>query len=336
MTNKKKEIWIFGDYRNYFENRVTLQLLAKGKELAQKLDAVLCAVVTGSNLNEWVWEYTCHGAEKVYVADYPELESYSVERYAELTSRLAHEIKPEIILVGATTFGRELAPRVAKKLNAGLSADCVGLSINDEGRMVQTAPFFGGNLLADIISIGDAPQIATVRPGVFKEIPHDDTLRSEKIIIPLPEDLPKERIRVTGSVKQPRQREKLESAKVVICGGRGMGSKKKFRNLYELAEVVDGEVGATRPVVFSQWAEHDALVGQAGKSVKPDILFSFGTSGAIQHTAAITQSKFIIAVNKNPNAAIMEIADIAIVADAGQMCSALTKELKSRIKTSTK
>lgn len=333
MTNKKKEIWIFGDYRNYFENRVTLQLLAKGKELADKMNATLCAVVTGCNLDEWVWEYTCHGAEKVYVADYPELESYSVSRYAELTSRLALKYKPEIILVGATTFGRELAPRVAKKLNAGLSADCIGLSINEEGRMVQTAPFFGGNLIADIVSVGDAPQIATVRPGVFKEIPHNDAMTSKKVAIPLPDDLPKERIRVTGSVKQPRQREKLESAKVVVCGGRGMGSKKKFKNLYDLAEVLDGEVGATRPVVFSQWAEHDSLVGQAGKSVKPDILFSFGVSGAIQHAAAITQSKFIIAINKNPNAAIMKIADIAIVADAGQVCSALTKELKSRIKS---
>lgn len=332
MTDKRKEIWIFGDYRNYFENRVTLQLLAKGKELANQLGATLCAVVIGNNLDEWAWEYSCHGAEKIYVADYPELETYSVERYSELTARLAAELKPEIILVGATTFGKELTPRIAKKLNAGLSADCINLSINEDGSMVQTAPFFGGNLLADIVSIGDAPQIATVRPGVFKEIPHDDNLKSEKVVIPLPEDLPVERIRVTGCVKQPRQKEKLETAKVVICGGRGMGSKKRFKTLYELAELLDGEVGATRPVVFSQWAEHEALVGQAGKSVKPDILFSFGASGAIQHTAAITQSRFIIAVNKNPNASIMNMADITIIADAGQMCTALIKELKSRLK----
>jgi len=346
MSATKRSIWVFGDYRNYFQNRVTLQLLSRARDLAGKIDAEVCAVVIGHWTDEWVddalsvnptfcgvaGEYIAHGADKVYLTDHPRLASYSMETYALLMERLAKREKPEIILIGATTFGREFAPRLAKRLATGLTADCIGLEINAEGLLVQRAPSFGGNLVAEIVTPNHRPQMATVRPGTFQEIPHDATRTGEVVEVPLPEDLPADRVRLVRSERCPQRGQKIEEAKVVVCGGRGMGGKKKFAKLFELAELLGGEVGATRPVVYADWIGHDALVGQAGKQIKPQILFSFGISGAIQHTAACNGAKFTIAVNKNPNAAMMKLADVAIVADASQFCNALIQALKQRIR----
>jgi electron transfer flavoprotein alpha subunit len=333
MAENKKSIWVFGDYRNYFQNRVTLQLLSRATDLAAKIDAEVCAVVFGNDVDEWVGEYIAHGAQKVFVTDHPSLKNYSADIYVFLMDRLAKQYHPEIILVGATLFGREFAPRVSKRLGSGLTADCVGLDINEDGKLVQTAPAFGGNLLTKIIAAEALPQMATVRPGTFQEIPHNNEATGEIIHVPLPDRLPKDRIRLISSQRQPPRVQKIEEAEVVVCGGRGMGSKKKFRNLYELARILGAEVGATRPVVYSKWADDDALVGQADKHIKPKVLFSFGISGAIQHTAGIADADFIIAVNKNPNAAMMKMADVAIVADANQVCTALIRELKKRIRS---
>lgn len=346
MSDKKRSIWVFGDYRNYFQNRVTLQLLSRARDLAGKIDAEVCAVVFGYWTEEWVddalsqnptfcgvvGEYIAHGADKVYLTDHPRLAAYSMETYALLMERLARREKPEIILIGATTFGREFAPRVAKRLATGLTADCIGLEINDEGLLVQTAPSFGGNLVAQIVTPERRPQMATVRPGTFQEIPHDRARKGQVVAVPLPKELPADRVRLLKAERCPPRERKIEDANVVVCGGRGMGSKKKFAKLFELAELLGGEVGATRPVVYADWAGHDALVGQAGKQIKPQILFSFGISGAIQHTAACNGAKFTIAVNKNPNATMMKLADVAIVADASQLCNALIQALKQRIR----
>jgi electron transfer flavoprotein alpha subunit len=221
---------------------------------------------------------------------------------------------------------------VAKRLGTGLTADCIGLDIDQEGLLLQRAPSFGGNLVAEIVTPERRPQMATVRPGTFQEIPHDYIRTGEVVKVPLPEHLPVDRVRLVRSERCPQREQKLEDARVVVCGGRGLGSKKKFSKLFELAELLGGEVGATRPVVYADWAEHEALVGQAGKPIRPQILFSFGISGAIQHTAACNDAKFIIAVNKNPNAAMMKRADVAIVADASQICNSLIQELKRRIR----
>jgi electron transfer flavoprotein alpha subunit len=333
MAEKKKNIWVFGDYRNYFQNRVTLQLLSRATDLAARIDADVCAVVFGHDVDEWVGEYIAHGAQKVFVTDHPSLKNYSTDIYVFLMERLVKQYDPEIILVGATSFGREFAPRLSKRLRTGLTADCVGLDINEEGKLIQTAPAFGGNLLTKIIAPESRPQMATVRPGTFQEIPHNYEATGEIIHVPLPDRLPKDRIRLISSQRQPPRVQKIEEAEVVVCGGRGMGSKNKFRNLYELARILGGEVGATRPVVYSKWADDEALVGQADKHIKPKVLFSFGISGAIQHTAGITDADFIIAVNKNPNATMMKMADVAIVADANQVCTALIRELKKRIRS---
>ncbi|MFY9398592.1 MAG: electron transfer flavoprotein subunit alpha/FixB family protein [Desulfomonilia bacterium] len=333
MERSDRSIWVFGDYRNYFQNRVTLQLLSRAKDLAGKIGASVCATVFGHEVDEWVGEYIAHGAERVYVFDHPSLKDYSTDIYVCLMELIARRYNPEIILVGATSFGREFAPRLAKRLNTGLTADCVGLDIDEQGLLVQTAPAFGGSLLARIVTPERRPQMATVRPGVFQEIPHDYQATGEILKLDLPDDIPVDRVRLVSSERRSDRQQKLGEASVVVCGGRGMGSRKKFRNLYELAKVLGGEVGATRPVVYAKWADEDALVGQADRHISPKVLFSFGISGAIQHTAGIKDAGFIIAVNKNPNAAMMKMADVAIVADAGQVCTALIRELRKRIRS---
>jgi len=329
----RKSIWVFADYRNYFQNRVTLQLLAKANALAPAINAEVCAVVFGWEIDEYIAEYIAHGAHRVLVIEDASLKQYSVEKYTILMEKLARDHRPEIILIGATSFGREFAPRVAKRLGTGLTADCIGLEINADGNLLQIAPSFGGNLIAEILTPEHRPQMATVRPGTFQEIPHDNTLRGEVMRLPLPGKLPKDRLRLVAYERQPIRDQRLEEAKVVVCGGRGMGSKPKFKKIFELAQLLSAEVGATRPVVYAGWADEGALVGQAGKNIKPQVLFSFGISGAIQHTAALAEADFIIAVNKNPNATMMKMADVAVVADANQVCAALIKGLKERIQT---
>ncbi|MBP7230835.1 MAG: electron transfer flavoprotein subunit alpha/FixB family protein [Syntrophaceae bacterium] len=332
MKNKIKSIWVFGDYRNYYQNRVTLQLLSKAVDLAHVLCAEVCAVVVGCGIEEWIMEYTAHGADRILAIDHPTLTSYSTEHYLALMEKLARERDPDIILIGATDFGREFAPRLAKRLKTGLSADCVGLDITSDGLLVQIAPSFGGNMLAEIVTEKHRPQMATVRPGTFKEIPHNYEKTAIVERLPLPDDLPAPRVRLLEYERAAQKEHTIENAKVIVCGGRGMGSGKKFKKLDELAELLGGDVGATRPVVYADWAGHEALVGQAGKHIKPKILFSFGISGAIQHTAGLGESEFIVAINKNPQAPMMKMADVAIVADAGDLLNHLIKELKKRIR----
>jgi len=329
---KTKDIWVLGDYRNYFQNRVTLQILARATDLATRTGGCVCAVVFGEKVDEYVREYIAHGAERVYVVDDPGLKNYSIENYSFLLAWLVEKFKPETLLVGATRFGQEIAPRVAKELKTGLTADCIDLEIDEKGGLVQIAPSFGGNLIARIITPEKRPQMATIRPGTFHELAHDNGARGEIIHLPLPEHMPKEKILCIKSEYKPSKIKGIEKADIVIIGGRGMGSKGKFKKLFELADLMNAEVGATRPVVYANWIGHDSLVGQAGKPIKPKVLFSFGISGAIQHTAAIVDADFIVAINKNPNAVMMKMADVAIVADANQVCSAIIRAIKEKIR----
>jgi electron transfer flavoprotein alpha subunit len=332
MNRKKKSIWVFGDYRNYYQNRVTLQLLSKAVDLARTIGAEVCAVVFGHKVDEYVMEYIAHGADRVLVTDDPALKSYNTERYVALMENLAVKRNPDIILIGATDFGREFAPCLAKRLKTGLSADCVGLDIAADGLLLQIAPSFGGNMLAEIVTPLHRPQMATVRPGTFREIPHDYERRGQVEKIPLPSDMPASRIRLVEYERSAEKEHTIENAAVIVCGGRGMGNKKNFKKLHDLARILGGGVGATRPVVYAGWADHAELIGQAGKHIKPKILFSFGISGAIQHTAGLGEADFIVAINKNPQATMMKMADVAIVADAGDVLHTLIKELGKRIR----
>lgn len=332
MKSKQKSIWVFGDYRNYYQNRVTLQLISKAMDLAKTINAEVCALIFGHEIDEWIMEYTAHGADRILAIDDPALKSYSTERYLAIIEILAKQSDPEIILIGATDFGREFAPRLAKRLKTGLSADCVGLDIAQDGLLLQIAPSFGGNMLAEIVTEYHRPQMATVRPGTFKEIPHDYQRKALVERLPLMQNLPKPRVRLVEYERSVEKEHTIENASIIVCGGRGMRNREKFKKLQELAKLLGGDVGATRPVVYAGWADHGALVGQAGKHIKPKILFSFGISGAIQHTAGLGEANFIIAINKNPQATMMKMSDVAIVGDAGDVLNNLIKELKKRIR----
>jgi electron transfer flavoprotein alpha subunit len=324
------DIWVYGDWRNYHQNRVSLQLLAKARELAAAGGGRVCAVVFGHGVAEWVAEYQAHGAQRVYVLDDARLTDYLPGVHARLLEGLARERRPEIILVGATAFGQELAARAASRLGTGLTADCVDLELDGRGVLVQTAPAYGGSLLADIVMPRHRPQMATVRPGVFAELDHDESARAEIVRLDPPPAIPGDGVRVKAVERQPYRGRQLEKARVVVCGGRGLGSRERFAELHELARLLGGEVGATRPVVYAGWATEEALVGQAGRQIAPRLLLSFGISGAIQHTAGIDQPDFTVAVNTNPRAMMMAQADAGIAADASQVCRELVRRLRGR------
>lgn len=327
-TDFHRGVWVFADHRNYFQDRVTLQILAKGKDLARDLETEVAVVVLGYDVMEFVMEYVAHGADIVYLIEDPRLKKYNVEIYTDLVSRLVTRYKPEILLVGATDFGREFAPSVAKRLSTGLSADCVGLEVDREEKiLLQTSPSFEGNVLAVIVNPNRRPQMATVRPGVFRELKHDYSRKS--LLIKPDIDLARENsgMEVLKVRKQPHEGVDLRDAQIVICGGRGMGEKKGFRLLEKLGKILGAEVGATRPPVSQGWVEADRLIGQTGKTIKPKLLITCGTSGAIQYTTGIQNADYIIAINKDPDAPIFQTADFGAVGEVNQVLQHLIKLL---------
>jgi len=324
-------VWIFGDYRNYFQNRVTLQLIAKGKALAERLETEVTVLVLGDHIHQYAMEYVAHGADVVLAVDHPHLKAYQVETYTRIIAEIAAEYRPEILLGGATSFGRELFPRLAVRLETGLSSDCIALEIDPEtGLLLQTSPAFGGDLLAEVITPDHRPQMATVHPGVFKERPHDSGAVG-RIVYPDVEIRPDTRVELLRSRPQQGRKGGLEEASVVFAGGRGMGHAEAFAILYELAELLGGEVGATRPAVRAGWAEEERLLGQTGKSIKPKLLISAGASGALQYTAGIQNAEIIVAVNRDPNAPIFKMADLGLVGDARSIMALLLEELRKRL-----
>jgi electron transfer flavoprotein alpha subunit len=331
-TNKALSgVWIFGDYRNYFQNRVTLQLIAKGKELATKRNTKVTALLLGDQVQQYAMEYVAHGADVVIAAEHPDLKEYQVESYCALVAQWVEAFEPEIFLAGATSFGREFFPRLAKRLGTGLSADCVALEVDPKtGFLLQTTPAFGGELLAEVVTPNHRPQMATVHPGVFRERPHDPEAVG-LILYPEIDIVPPSRVKLIRSRRQQIRKVNLEEAPVVIAGGRGLGTKEQFERLYELAHLLEGEVGATRPVIRAGWAEEDRLLGQTGKSVKPKLLISIGTSGALQYTTGIQNAEVIIAINRDPHAPIFKMADLGLAGDASTVLPLLLEALRKRI-----
>jgi electron transfer flavoprotein alpha subunit len=331
-TNKALNgVWIFGDYRNYFQNRVTLQLIAKGKELATKRNTKVTALVLGEQVQQYAMEYVAHGADVVIVAEHPDLKEYQVEPYCALVAQWVETFEPEIFLAGATSFGREFFPRLAKRLGTGLSADCVALEVDPKtGLLLQTTPAFGGELLAEVVTPNHRPQMATVHPGVFQELPHDPEAVG-RILYPEINVVPRSRVKLIRSRRQQIRKVNLEEAPVVIAGGRGLGTKEQFELLFELAELLEGEVGATRPAIRAGWAEEGRLLGQTGKSVKPKLLISIGTSGALQYTTGIQGAEVIIAINRDPHAPIFKMADLGLAGDASTLLPLLLEALRKRI-----
>jgi electron transfer flavoprotein alpha subunit len=332
QTNRDSEgVWVFGDYRNYFQNRVTLQLIAKARDLAGKLATEVTVLLLGDHVHQYAMEYVAHGADAVVVVDDPNLKDYQVETYTRIVSRLVEHSRPEVFIAGATAFGREFFPRLAKRLNTGLSADCISLEIDEKtGLLIQTTPAFGGELLADIVTPEHRPQMATVHPGIFTELLHNHAAMG-RILYPEMEIDRDERVELIRSRPEQSRKGGLQDASVVLVGGRGLGSKEGFQMLFEAAQLLGGDVGATRPVITSGWAEEERLLGQTGKSVKPKLLISIGTSGALQYTTGIQGAENIIAINRDPQAPIFRMADLGLVGDAKAVMGLLLERLRKRL-----
>lgn len=325
-----RNIWVFAEQRDGQLTKVVPQLLTKARDLADHLGVQVGAVLLGHKVEDLVQPLIWHGADTVYVADHPELAHYRTDPYAKVIADLIQAKKPEIMLFGATTIGRDLAPRISQRINTGLTADCTGLDIDDAERLLlQTRPAFGGNIMATIVCPRHRPQMATVRPGVMVARPPDNTRTGtvEKIDVDLgPNEI---RTKVVEVVKEVRRRVNLEEAKIIVSGGRGLGGPEGFKLIEELANALGGECGASRAAVDAGWIDSDHQVGQTGKTVHPDLYVACGISGAIQHQAGMKESKYIIAINKDPNAPIFQIADLGLVGDLYKIIPEILKELKA-------
>lgn len=314
--NQYKNVWIYAEQRNGVITPVVLELLGEGKKIAKETDSELCAFLIGNNIKSLADELIAYGAEKVYLAESELLENYTTDGYAKVLSDSINEYKPEIVLYGATHIGRDLAPRIAARVNTGLTADCTKLEVDpDDKKLKQTRPAFGGNLMATIICPEHRPQMSTVRPGVMEKLPRNEDNKGNVIKVNL--NLVSDDIRtiVLEVVKHKKEMVSLTEAEVIVSGGKGLGSPEGFKMLKQLADVLGGTVGSSRAAVDAGWIEHANQVGQTGTTVKPKIYFACGISGAIQHLAGMSGSDIIIAINKNPLAPIFDVADYGIVGD---------------------
>ncbi len=323
------QIWVFGDHRNFFQDRLTLQVLAQARRLADTRKGLAVVVLLGHEVDDIAGEYIGHGAHRVLQIDHPLLASYQVDLFTSTICDLIREHSPDIFLLGGSDFGRELAPRVAKRLEVGLCADCIDLDLDSEtGKLTASSPAFGGSVVARIAWSESRPWMATISPGIFKERSHGNSSHGEIVRVEQNIDKIRTRVKLISSSQEPKQVCRLEDAEVVVAGGRGVKNADGFHYIRELAIMLGGEVGATRPAVDARWTSHDNLIGQTGKSIKPRLLISCGTSGAIQYTAGIKEAETIVAVNRDPHAPIFKIADIGIVADANSFQAMLIAEIK--------
>ncbi len=322
-------LWVFAEQRDGSLAPVALELLGKGRELADQMGTELSAVLLGYEVEDLASELIAYGADQVIVVDDPELRHFRDERYAKAFSELAGKYKPAIILAGATVTGRSFIPRVAIKLNTGLTADCTGLDYDaDSGNLLQTRPAFGGNIMATIITANHRPQMATVRHKVMDPLPRDDDRNGIIIREQIVFDFDDEMSQWLGFEKEHTTLVNITEANLIISGGRGLKEAKNFAMIEELAEALDGAVGASRAAVDAEWIPYSHQVGQTGKTVKPTIYVAIGISGAIQHLAGMSSADYIIAINKDPDAPIFKAADLGIVGDLFEVVPKLIKRVK--------
>ncbi|HNW33738.1 MAG TPA: electron transfer flavoprotein subunit alpha [Candidatus Ozemobacteraceae bacterium] len=329
-SNAFRGVWIFIEHEENRIKNVSLELLGEGRKLADTLGEPLEAVVIGRQAEWMAKEAFESGADKVYLIEGLEFENYNTDCYANAFVGLSRAYKPSAVLIGATGNGRDLAPRIAAQLETGLCADCTGLDIDPETRLViWTRPAFGGNIMADIICPDHRPQMGTVRPNVFKA-PVRNTGRTGEIVRVAyrakPEDM---RVKLVDTIRICAGGVNIEEADIIVSGGRGMGKPENFRAIRELADVLGGAVGASRAVVDAGWEPVMHQVGQTGKTVGPKIYFACGISGAIQHLAGMSSSDLIIAVNKDPDAPIFQVADYGIVGDVMEILPLLTEAFRT-------
>ncbi len=325
MTENATDIWVFAEQNEGDIHPVTYELLGKGRELAEKLDADLCAVLMTPEETD-TEELIYRGADKVYITVDPIFDSPTESVFKNNLIDLAEKEDPEIILMGATNFGRSLAPRVAAALKTGLTADCTGLEATDDGEFVQIRPAFTGNVLAHICT-SSTPKMSTVRYGEFDKAERDPERTGEVVRVDAKTEEDEE---IEILEKSAEQEINLEGAQVVVSGGRGLKDANDFEIIENCADLFKGEVGSSRPLVDEGWIDREHQVGYSGKRVRPEAYFACGISGASQHLAGIKDSDIIIAINSDPSAPIFNVADYGIVGDLYDVIPKLIEEVKKR------
>ena len=340
-----KGVFVFAQQLDNEVSGIAYELLGKAKDLAAPLGAQVTAVLIGSGVEDQCDKLAEYGADRVILVDDPELKEYRTEPYAHALSSVINEFKPEIVLVGATAIGRDLGPTVSARVATGLTADCTVLEIGDfplqaipgkeaeqkHNQLLMTRPAFGGNTIATIACPNNRPQMATVRPGVMQKI---DPIKGAKaeVVKYNPGFTPNNRyVSIKEVVKAVNDVADIMDAKILVSGGRGVGSAENFKILEDLAAVLGGTVSCSRAVVDSGWKPKELQVGQTGKTVRPNVYFAIGISGAIQHVAGMEESDIIVAINKDEDAPIFDVADYGVVGDLNKIVPQLTEAIKAQI-----
>ena len=337
-----KGVFIYAQQVDGEISPIAYELLGKAKDLAADLDTDVTAVLLGSNVKALADSLAQYGADRIIVVDSPVLEVYRTEPYTQALAAVINEYKPDIMLVGATAIGRDLGPRVSARVGTGLTADCTQLEIGDfplnplpnkeqkHNQLLMTRPAFGGNTIATIACPDNRPQMATVRPGVMQKIDPIEGAKAE--VVEFNPELKENNcyVEILDVVKEVTEVADIQDAKILVSGGRGVGSKENFKILQDLADAVGGTVSCSRAVVDNGWMPKDLQVGQTGKTVRPTVYFAIGISGAIQHTAGMEESDIIIAINNDESAPIFDVADYGIVGDLNKIVPLITEAVKAR------
>jgi electron transfer flavoprotein alpha subunit len=339
-VNKQGEVWVFAEQHGGKLEEVPVELMSKGRELADKLNVPLAAVLLGSRVSELCERLGHYGADKVYLAEHPLLEHYQTNTYAKVIDGLIHKHKPQIVLYGASPCGRDLAPRIASAMKAGLTADCTDLQIGSheikktgevfDNLLLQIRPAFGGNIIATIINYDRWPQMATVREGVMP-MPTPNASKKAQVV--------KEAVHLSQEdmvveiLAEHRQQRKvnLKASRIIVAGGAGVGSKENFKLIWDLAHCLGAAPGATRAAIDLGFIDRDHQIGQTGTTVRPILYVAAGISGAIQHQAGMSESQKIIAINNDPDAPIFNIAHYKIVGDLTQILPMMIKAIKEKV-----
>ncbi len=333
------EVWVFIEQRAGKPADVSFELLSKGRKLASELNGILKAVVIGHQMKKVAIETGRFGAEEVLLIDHPTLKNYNTLPYARILSELIDKHQPRIVLFGATFIGRDLAPRVASHTLSGMTADCTDLQISDvtylrkdySNILLQIRPAFGGNIIATIITPENPVQMATVREGVMEMVPLSKPIQPKITEIPFKPEADDQLVRILEQY-QEESKVNLKNASIIVSGGYGMGSKENFQILYELADILGGEVGGSRAAVDAGFVDHARQVGQTGVTVRPKLYIAVGISGAIQHRAGMAESNKIIAINTDPEAPIFDICHYGIVGDAMEVIPNFIDVYKHKLK----
>ncbi len=330
-----KGVFVFAEQVDNTISPIAFELIGKAKDLAADLNTEVTAMLVGSDVKGLADELAAYGADRVIIAEDKALEVYTTEPYTHAVSSMINEFKPEIVLVGASALGRDLAPRVSARVATGLTADCTILEIGDfkgtPNQLLMTRPAFGGNTIATIACPDNRPQMATVRQGVMKKIARIEGAKANVVETNYTFEKNEKYVEVLEVVKKVANTVDIMEATILVSGGRGVGSKENFQMLEDLATALGGTVSCSRAATDAGWYDHDRQVGQTGKTVRPNLYIAIGISGAIQHVSGMEESDIIIAINKDETAPIFDVADYGIVGDFTKILPTLTEQLKAAI-----